>query len=165
MNTISSANQVQKNNADSDSSLEVKNDVAYRDGFHFYYQYQDHTIHAFGSAVTGKEIVYLDDKIVAEKRSFGRKSCLSFEINTKSFEIEFNMVNLFTGELHCSLIQEGVHVKTFKRALKKKNHATLKNLTKCFFLGAGIGIGFTGTLVLGEVAGLWNIDTVISYFN
>jgi len=132
MNTTSSANQVQKNNADSDSNHEVKNDVAYRDGFHFYFQYQAYTIHAFGSAILG---------------------------------IEFNMVNSITGELHCSLIKDGAHLKTLKRALKKSNHLTVTNVLRLLFLSAGIGIGFMGTLVLGEVAGLWNIDTVISYFN
>jgi len=165
MNTTSSANQVQKNNADSDSNHEVKNDVAYRDGFHFYFQYQAYTIHAFGSAILGKEIVYLDDKIVAEKRSFRSKSCLAFEIGKTPFEIEFNMVNSITGELHCSLIKDGAHLKTLKRALKKSNHLTVTNVLRLLFLSAGIGIGFMGTLVLGEVAGLWNIDTVISYFN
>jgi len=136
---------------------DVKNDVSYRDGFHFYFNDFGHVIHAFGSALTGKEIVYVDDEIVVEKFGFRRKSCLKFKIEGRSFEIEFNQVNIFTGELHCSLIKEGVHVKTFKRALKKQNQLSIKYLSKFFLLGIIFG--------LGGVLGYVGVEYLMQYFN
>ena len=94
-------------------------DVGYRDGYHFEFEIDEHKIHAHGSAKSGKELVYINDKKIAEKRSFGRKSILNFVLDENKYEIEFNMVNLLSGELHCSLIKNGTHIRTQKKALKK----------------------------------------------
>jgi len=94
-------------------------EVGYRDGYHFKFELDGYKIHAHGSAKSGKEQIFINDKEIAEKRSFGRKSILNFVLDENTYEIEFNMVNLLTGELHCSLIKNGTHIKTQKKSLKR----------------------------------------------
>jgi len=114
-----------KNNQE-DVAYERENSVGYGDGYHFYFDIDDDLIHAHGSAKSGKESIYVNDKLVTSKRSFRRKSCHTFKIANCNYEIEFYMANLSTGELHCTLIKNGTHVKTQKKSLKQYYHIANK---------------------------------------
>jgi len=131
------------NNNDSSHSVKVDDSVNYKTGYNFEFVQDNNVIKAFGSAKSGKEQVFFNDKLMAEKRSFGRRSCLSFDSNGYHYEVEYHVTNLFTGELHCTLIKDGVHVKTFKQSLAKKYQ--LNGKTKLFFL---ISQGFVAGFVL-----------------
>jgi len=116
--------------------------VNYSDGFTFDFNDDGRLINVFGSAWTGKETVSFNGKIVAEKRSYTRKSILDFTVEGDRYEVEFNMVDMLRGELHCTLIKNGVHFKTLKKALKNKYQITSKSWWKMlllFFVG-----GFSG---------------------
>jgi len=130
-------------NNDNKNSVNVDDGVNYKTGFNFIFSEEGNTIRAFGSAKSGKEQVFVNDNLMTEKRSFGRRSCLSFESNEHQYEVEFHMVNLFTGELHCTLIKDGVHVKTLKQSLAKKYQ--LNGKTKLLFL---VSQGFVAGFVL-----------------
>jgi hypothetical protein len=128
--------------------------VNYTAGFNFEFFEGDNTIKAFGSAKSGKEQVFFNGVLMAEKRSFGRKSCLNFESNGYQYEVEFHMANLFTGELHCTLIKDGVHVKTFKQSLAKKYQLIGKR--KLLFI---VSQGFFAGFVL-----VWALDHFFNVF-
>jgi hypothetical protein len=112
--------------------------VGYLDGYHFEFEIDGYKIHTHGSAKSGKEQVYINDKKIAEKRSFKRKSILNFVLDENKYEIEFNMVSLLTGELHCSLIKNGTHIKTHKKALKRYYQIGSKRTLLWLFLIGGL---------------------------
>lgn len=144
-----------KNSLLKKSADNIPQDVNYRDGYHYYFQLGQHRIHAFGSAKSGKEQVFVDQNMVAEKRSFGRKSCLAFQIDGNDMEVEFHMVNMFSGELHCTLIQNGTHVKTLKKALKTHYHLTSK---RAYFW-------IPLALITGVFCGYYFMTQLIQFFN
>ena len=127
----------------------VDETVNYRDGFNFDFQEAGHVINVHCSLVTGKESIYLDDKFIAWKRSFKRRPSMSFNIGEDNYEIEFNVVNMFKGETHCTLIKNDVHVKTLKKALLMKyqllggKNASL-TIFGCFVIGAICGFVSVG---------------------
>jgi hypothetical protein len=126
---------------------ELTSEVNYRDGYHFDFEVDGHNVHAHGSSKSGKETVLVNGEIVAEKRSFRRKSTLNFSIEENTYEIEFNMVNMLTGELHCTLIKNNMHIKTFKKALKKSNQLSLKSSSMWLFFAGG----FFGYILMAEL--------------
>lgn len=117
--------------------------VNYKDGYHFDFEDVGHVIDVRCSSFSGKESIYLDDQLIASKRSFKRKSSMSFTIGENNYEIEFNVVNMFRGEVHCTLIKNDVHVKTIKKALLMKYQLSGKNawlkIFTCFLIGAICG--------------------------
>jgi diaminopimelate epimerase len=121
-------------------------------GFNFKFNTEGHEVHAWGSAKSGKEKVYVDGKLVSSKWSFTKKSLHTFTVNNISYELEFNMVSLLTGELHCILIRKGVHVETQKQVAK---FTANKRLMKWrIFLWFVIGFAF----------GFFGIDRIMSIF-
>jgi hypothetical protein len=94
----------------------------------------------------------VDGKLVSSKWSFTKKSLHTFTVNNISYELEFNMVSLLTGELHCILIRKGVHVETQKQVAK---FTANKRLMKWrIFLWFVIGFAF----------GFFGIDKIMSLF-
>ena len=134
------------------SESKVVAEVGYRDGYHFEYEIDGYNIHVHCSAKSGKEQVFVDGKKIGEKRSFGRKSTMEFSLSGNTYEIEFNMVNLLTGELHCTLIKNDTHIKTYKKALKKYNQLGSNKATLLlFFIG-----GFVGYYLMAELLKIIN---------
>jgi hypothetical protein len=132
----------------SDNKAPVKIDtvdetVNYRDGFNFDFEDAGHVINVHCSSVSGKESIYLDNQLIASKRSFKRRSSMSFTIGEDNYEVEFNVVNMFKGETHCTLIKNDVHVKTIKKALLMKYQLSGKNawltIIACFVIGSICG--------------------------
>ena len=117
--------------------------VNYSDGFSFDFEDAEHVINVRCSSFSGKESIYLDDQLIASKRSFKRKSSMSFTIGENNYESEFNVVNMFKAEVHCTLIKNDVHVKTIKKALLMKYQLSGKNawltIIACFVIGSICG--------------------------
>lgn len=124
----------------------------FSDGFKFLFKVNDHNVLAWGSAKSGNEKVFIDDKLTSEQRNFTRRSVHTFMLDGNSYEIEFNTVSLLTGELHCSLIKDGVHVKTLKQVPK---YTANKKQTK---------LRFALWFAMGFVFGAYAIDKIISAF-
>jgi hypothetical protein len=117
--------------------------ISFSKGFQYAFTEGDHTIHLSCSAVNGRERLYVDDKLVSKKWSFRRKSIHQFPIGDDLYEVELHVVNMFTGETHCTLIKNDVHVKTLKKALKKSRQLSKDNfwwyIPSCFVVGAVSG--------------------------
>lgn len=112
-----------------------------KNGFNFHFNVEGHDIHAWGSQFSGKEKVFVDGKTVSNKWGITRKSVHSFTLNGAIYELEFNMVSILTGELHCILIKDGVHVETQKQVSKL-------TVNKKFLITL-IGIGLLGGFAIG----------------
>jgi hypothetical protein len=113
------------------------------EGFNFYFEVEDKKIHAWGSAKSGKERVSIDGEIVSEKSSISKRSVHPFMIDGKEYEIEFQNISLWTGELHCSLIKEGTHVETQKQIPKSSANKKTSIWWVIFWLIAGFIFGYT----------------------
>jgi hypothetical protein len=122
---------------------EFQGTVSFRKGFNYSFTEGEHTVYLNCSAVNGKERLYVDDALVSKKWSFRRKSIHQFSMGDDLYEVELHVVNMLTGETHCTLIKNGVHVKTLKKALKKSRQLSKDILwwfiPSCFVAGALCG--------------------------
>lgn len=123
----------------------------------FKFNAEGHEVHAWGSAKSGKEKVYVDGKLVSSKWSFTKKSLHTFTVNNISYELEFNMVSLLTGELHCILIRKGVHVETQKQVPRQTEN---KKKAKWF-----IGLVAIVGAIVGAICGYWLMILILDYFS
>ncbi|MFT6529580.1 MAG: hypothetical protein ACJAZB_001223 [Psychrosphaera sp.] len=122
-------------------------------GFNYKFNVEGHEIHAWGSAKSGKEKVFVDGKLVSSKWSVTKKSIHTFKLNNDSYELEFNMVSLLTSELHCILIKNGVHLETQKQVPKYTEN---KKKAKWF-----IGLH----TIAGAICGYWLMTLILDYFS
>jgi hypothetical protein len=133
----STVNTAEKHTA---SKRDIENIISFRKGFNYSFTEGEHTIHLHCSAVNGSEKLYIDDKLESKKWSFKRKSIHTFTIADDHYEVELHVVNMLTGETHCTLIKNDVHVKTLKKALKESRQLTKEKiwwyLPTCFAVGA-----------------------------
>lgn len=83
-----------------------------KQGYNFYFNLEGQEIRAYGSYLSGREEVYVNDNLVSKKRSLNFKSHHEFKLDEDTFEVEFNVVNLLNGEIECVLIKNGVHAET-----------------------------------------------------
>jgi hypothetical protein len=122
---------------------DLEGTVSFSKGFSYSFAEGEHTIDLSCSAVNGKEKLYVDDVLVSKKWSFRRKSIHQFRIGDDSYEVELHVVNMLTGETHCTLIKNDVHVKTLQKALKKSRQLSKDKLwwyiPYCFLAGGLLG--------------------------
>jgi len=84
-----------------------KDSVSLTDGYWFYFEDEGTQIVAHGSALSGKETVFVDREIVSTKRSFSRKSIHDFHYKGHAYQIVFFMESILSGTLSCSLYKNG----------------------------------------------------------
>ncbi len=77
-----------------------------RKGYRFYFTDNDDSIVAYGSALSGKEIVYLNGQVVSEIRSIRRSSEHHFSQNGINYRLRFTMTDLIRGTLECELYRD-----------------------------------------------------------
>lgn len=119
-----------------------KDKVSLKDGYWFYLTGNEPgtaepRIVAFGSALTGKEIVFVNDEIVSSIRSFTRKSQHRFTHEGHRYELAFNMESILTGKLTCSLTKDGTPL-----AETSKSYVTGPYSKSKILLAAGLGAIF-----------------------
>lgn len=125
-----------------------------KDGFVFKFEDGDNKIECWGSSVSGKEAVLLNGTQVSAFRNlFSRKSLHKFNHDGHVYEVEFNMVSIIKGELHCVLIKDGVHFQTKKAC--PTNLTNNKPLTIKRALTEGFLFGFLG-FMLGYSLSRWS---------
>ena len=116
----------------------MKNDVlnTRKLGYKFYFQDGDDQIACFGSYFTGKEEVYVNDELISNKRNQRIHSVHQFNIGDNDFKVMFEMRNILTGRLECSLYKNGQFIKSYEQSSLLNNPKTsLKVLFGCFFGG------------------------------
>jgi len=82
--------------------------ISLTNGYWFYFQDEGLDIVAHGSAWNGKEVVYVNEDPVSEKRVLTKfKSEHDFRHSGKDYRVEFEMVSIMRGELECRLYVDG----------------------------------------------------------
>lgn len=111
--------------------------VSLKHGYWFYFDDEGAQIVAFASALNGKEVVFVDDEIVSNKRSFSLKTPHTFEHNGRHYELVIACENLLTGALSCSLFKDGILLSN----TRKSYFQSLKSFFIVTFL-IGLVMGF-----------------------
>lgn len=97
-----------------------KQDVSLSNGFWFYFDHEGMQIAAHGSALSGKETIFVDSEIVSAKRSFSRSSHHDFTHNGHNYQVIFFMESILKGILSCSLYKDGELVSTTSKSYPMK---------------------------------------------
>ncbi|MBE0377969.1 hypothetical protein PPRY_a0574 [Pseudoalteromonas prydzensis ACAM 620] len=119
-------------------------------GYKFYFQDGDDQIACFGSYFTGKEEVYINDELVSEKRSINVTSKHQFELSGNTFNVKFEMHNILTGRLECSLYKNKKLVKSLEQTTLFSNpKKSALFIAGCFVVGFTVGY-IISTLALGN---------------
>lgn len=132
--------------------------VTFTGGYWYYFDIDGIKITAFGSGFSGKEIIYVNDDIVSEKRNYKFHSSHRIEVDGRHFEVSFEMKSMVTGELICCLFENGNLIATETRAYIQGNMLSNKwTLLGLFLFGALAGAGFiTAGIAFGKM--LANVD-------
>jgi len=127
----------------------MKNDIlnTKKLGYKFYFQDGDNQIACFGSYFTGKEEVYINDDLVSSRRSVNIKSSHTFDFENSQYQVKFDMLNILTGRLECTLYKD-------QEVLAKQVQSSLPSDPKkaaFFILGCALGgavFGYTTAAVM-----------------
>jgi hypothetical protein len=114
--------------------------VSFRNGYWFYFNDQGTPITAFGSAISGKEKVFIGDELVSERLSWRFTSSHHFNHDGADYELAFKTTNWLTGELVCSLTKNGVLLDTATKAYTVKSGRSFwKDLLISMLFGGIVG--------------------------
>ncbi|WP_339721180.1 hypothetical protein [uncultured Paraglaciecola sp.] len=118
--------------------------VTIKEGFWFFFEDEGIEITANASTFSGKETVYVNDNPVSEKRSYGTLSLHNFQYNGKHYRVKFDVLNIWTQKVECTLSIDGtVQFTETKAYINGGVWGFLRQL------GVWIGIGVTLGLVVG----------------
>lgn len=114
-----------------------------RNGYWFYFDDEGTSITAFGSTLSGREKVFVDDELISSKQNWRFSNCHKFTLNNADYEVEFRVTNWRTGELVCSLRKNGALLDTATKAYATERSEAFT--WRRFVLGAlyGGAIGFS----------------------
>jgi hypothetical protein len=122
-------------------------------GYEFYFYDCGHEILAVGSSWSGKETVILNGKEVSSVRNLTKRIAVQrFNFEKVQYELEMNMVELMSGELHCTLIKNGVHFETQVLSAYSPAPGFLSTLIKITLISAiaGLILGFLSVKLLNK---------------
>jgi len=119
----------------------------FKNGYWFYFDLDGVKITAFGSAWTGKEVIFAGEEIVSLKRSFRKLSEHIIQVDTDQYRIQFVTINIWTGELSCQLFKNDVHLQTLTKAFLSAGW-TKKHVGILFITGFILGY-FLPKLIFG----------------
>jgi hypothetical protein len=120
--------------------------VTLRKGYWFYFDHKGNDISMHGSAWSGKETVYFNNKAVSSFRNISkRKSEHTFTENGHSYRVATNMEDMLRGTLIVSLYCDEELIKTESVTYSEKGSFT-KGFFKHLLIGGAVGFVF-GALI------------------
>ena len=126
--------------------------VTIKDGFWFFFEDEGIEIAANASTFSGKETVYVNDNPVSEKRSYGVLSLHNFQYKGKHYRVKFDVVNIWTQKVQCSLSINGkVQFTETKAYLTGGAWGFIKQLG--FWIGIGMTVGFAAGFLISYFFG------------
>jgi hypothetical protein len=118
--------------------------VSIKDGFWFFFEDKEIEIAANASTFSGKETVYVNDNPVSEKRNYGTLSLHNVQYMGKHYRLKFDVINIWTQKIECSLSIDGkIQFTETKAYIAGGVWGFLK------LLGFWIGVGITVSFVAG----------------
>jgi hypothetical protein len=92
-------------------------------GYWFIFQDGDREIAAHASALSGRERVFVNGRLVSRKRSLTLTSNHQFLWEGSTYIIVFHAPRLLAAQLECSLTKDNVFIDRFKTSYKLKHRA------------------------------------------
>lgn len=124
--------------------------VTVRNGYWFYFDDHGLKITAFGSGISAKEIIFVEDEIVSSKRSIAFISKHSFSHKQDNYEVEFLMKNYWTAEVECVLSKNGQIISRATKAYYKKDDPrSMRELKMHVLVGVVTGAVITFLVLAG----------------
>jgi hypothetical protein len=120
-------------------------------GLWFIFRDGDLEIAAHGSTL-GQERIFVNGKLVSQKRSLSKKSTHQFISEGNIYEIMFVVSKASSTEMECSLTRDNICIGIFKTYYKQAS--TVKSPIKIFF---DIILGLIIGMLMGTFAGLFSI--------
>jgi hypothetical protein len=120
-------------------------------GLWFIFRDGDREIAAHGSTL-GQERIFVNGKLVSQKRSLSKKSTHQFIFEGNMYEIMFIVSKTSSTEMECSLTRDNICVGIFKTYYKQAS--TVKSPIKIFF---NIILGLIIGMLMGTFGGLFGI--------
>ena len=106
-----------------------KTEASIRNGISFIHQHNMNVIKIWASSFNGKEKIFLNNKLVSEKRNLKKEHTHTFvDDNGSSYSVVFKVENLRKGIVKCSIINEGITLKTFRTFYDTKSGLNKKRL-------------------------------------
>lgn len=152
MSELNTTNKAVTENVGSDKGVTSKittektSKMSLKGGYEFYFYDAGYEILAHGSSWSGKETIFVNGNEVSNFRNLGRHSLHPFEIGADQYEVEFNMVSMMRGELHCTLVKNDVHFQTRKLSVTKSPTSLFKFTLGGFIIGAIVGFTVVKTM-------------------
>ena len=119
-----------------------KEKVSLKHGYWFYFDDESTQIVVFVSALSGKEVVFVDDEIVSNMRSFRLKATHSFEHKGQQYEVTIALGNLFKGTINCSLLKDGILLTKTSKSLYQRSLNKLFLVSLCIGILCGFGVSW-----------------------
>lgn len=94
------------------SALPAQSQASLRHGIWFVFPLEPGTVRAWGSCLSGLERVYVDDRLVSERRNLGLGSSHAFPLGGRSCSVSFHTADVLRGRLECTLAEEGTVLRT-----------------------------------------------------
>jgi len=117
-----------------------KSESSLKNGIWFIHHDGSNTIQVWGSCLSGKEEIYLNNELVSEQRNIKLQSAYCFEDNNKQkYEVELKTLNLMNGSLKCIIKKDGAVLKTFRTKYVKGKYS-FKRLLILIFAAAIFGV-------------------------
>lgn len=122
-------------------------------GIWFVFNDNENTIKVWGSGTSGKEKVYLNDKLVSEKRNLKMNSQHTFsDSNQTNYVVKTINTNIMKGVLECQLYKNGEVLKKYECRFDLKGFANAKSLLTliggAMIIGVLMGLGYITELTM-----------------
>ena len=95
------------------------------------------------SALTGKEAVYINNKLVSQARNIKTHTVHECDHEGIAYRIELHVDSLLKGNITCSLTADEQPVTTYELSYDKRKGKPLIELPLLVLVGAGLGVGMS----------------------
>ncbi|HEY7886317.1 MAG TPA: hypothetical protein VIC08_15330 [Cellvibrionaceae bacterium] len=95
---------------DSEDAREQRMKVELRKGIQCYFDVDGITIKVWGSAWSGRELVYLNDQVVSDKRSYRLSTPHEFEHAGVHYKVELGTESILRGQYSIVLLRNGERI-------------------------------------------------------
>lgn len=116
--------------------------VSLKHGYWFYFEDEGARIVAYVSALSGKEVIFVDDEIVSNIRNFKFSATHSFEHKGHQYEMTIALEKILTGTISCNLHRDGMLVHKTSKSFHQYDLKRLFLISLCAGLVTGFGVGW-----------------------
>lgn len=128
----------------------LESHASIKEGIWFVFNEGNHIIHVWGSLLSGKESIFVDEQLVSEKRSIKQNSEHIFTIENNEYIVKVSAVHQLNGPLECHLIKNGIsqssYICKYERGEKAKQYLFLVTMLLIGIIGTPISLIMNSSL-------------------